>query len=357
MTRVRARGEDVRKFILERIEKHPADIAKIVSDHFKITRQGAHVHLAKLVKEGALTPEGSSRTHSYRLAPLLDWRETYSVDKDLAEDVVWREDVSKVLGALPDNVLEIWHYCFTEMFNNAIDHSGGTVISIHLSKTAVNTQIGIYDNGVGIFKKIQEALGLLDERHAILELSKGKLTTDPEKHTGQGIFFTSRMLDSFDILSGGVFYSHEFGHEEDWILERQESDSGTGIYMKLGNHTARTFKRIADQYSSEDDIAFTTTVVPVRLAQYGQEKLVSRSQAKRLLARVELFKMVILDFTGVDTIGQGFADEIFRIFVREHPDIEIKTIHANAAVTAMVEAAKNTKSMTLSDVRWRPEKS
>jgi len=61
-------------------------------------------------------------------------------------------------------------------------------------------------------------------------------------------------------------------------------------------------------------MALTRQSVPVKLAQYGNDKLVSRSQAKRLLARVELFKVVMLDFTNVPTIGQAFADEIFRVF-------------------------------------------
>ena len=68
----------------------------------------------------------------------------------------------------------------------------------------------LHDNGVGIFKKIQTELRLLDERHAILELAKGKLTTDPKRHTGEGIFFSSRMFDQFDILSGGIFFTHKF---------------------------------------------------------------------------------------------------------------------------------------------------
>ena len=88
------------------------------------------------------------------------------------------------------------------MFNNAIDHSGGTEI-VFVTKTAAQTTITIKDNGIGIFKKIQAAMNLLDERHAILELAKGKLTTDPKRHTGEGIFFTSRLVDSFDIVSGG----------------------------------------------------------------------------------------------------------------------------------------------------------
>lgn len=111
---------------------------------------------------------------------------------------------------MPENVLDIWQYGFTEMFNNAIDHSGGKTISVNLEKTAVNTEIAIYDDGVGIFRKIQAELGLLDERHAVLELAKGKLTTDPARHSGEDIFFTSRMFDDFVILSCGVYFSHKF---------------------------------------------------------------------------------------------------------------------------------------------------
>ncbi|EQD65519.1 regulatory protein, ArsR, partial [mine drainage metagenome] len=119
-----------------------------------------------------------------------------------AEDVVWTNDVSQTLGQQPDNVKNIWHHGFTEMFNNAIDHSEGKSIMVTLTKTAASANMMVSDDGVGIFRKIQSKLGLLDERHAILELSKGKLTTDPKNHSGEGIFFTSRMFDSFDILVG-----------------------------------------------------------------------------------------------------------------------------------------------------------
>ena len=195
------------------------------------------------------------------------------------------------------------------------------------------------DDGVGIFRKIQNAMGLADERHAVLELAKGKFTTDPKGHTGQGIFFTSRLLDSFDILSRGVYFTHTFGHEEDWILEHPTEPGGTTVFMKLNNHSARTDKQIYDQYSTGDDYGFTKTVVPVRLAQYGDDKLVSRSQARRLLARIDRFKLVIFDFEGVESIGQAFADEIFRVFARDHPGIEIVPVKASSQVQHMINAA------------------
>ena len=341
MSRVRARGEEIRRFILNHVQANPGNITKLAMERFGITRQAVNSHLHRLVAEGALQEKGKTRSRSYQLALILEWRQRYPISSGPAEDVVWRNDIAPVLGKLPENISDIWSYGFTEMFNNARDHSGGTSILVSITKTAATTEMLIMDDGVGIFRKIQAALNLLDERHAIFELSKGKLTTDPARHTGEGIFFTSRVFDGFDILSGGVFFSHQFGDKEDWLLERTNPANGTSVFMKLNNHTARTTKKIFDQYTAtDDDMAFNKTVVPVHLAQYGNDKLISRSQAKRVLARVDLFKKVILDFRDVQTIGQAFSDEMFRVFVREHPGIELVPIHTNSEVKRMILRAK-----------------
>jgi len=340
MTKVRVRGESVRRYILANVEKHPADIARVTAVKFGITRQAVNKHLQKLVGERALKQHGKTRSRSYQLAPLAHWRKTFPLAKTLAEDRVWREDVVSSLGQMPQNVLEIWHYGFTEIFNNAIDHSEGSQIAVDFRKTASATQLAIHDNGVGIFKKIQAALRLIDERHAVLELAKGKLTTDPARHTGEGIFFASRMFDDFEILSGGIHFSHQFDKREDWILERDRFSSGTAVWMKLNNHTARTTKKVFDKFTSGEDYGFTKTVVPVKLAQYGDEYLVSRSQAKRLLARVDRFETVILDFSGVESVGQAFADEIFRVFAAQHPNVALLELNASPAVKRMISRAR-----------------
>lgn len=340
MSGVRTRGEDVRKYILAHVEKHPADISRLTAEHFGITRQAVNKHLQKLTGENALTLKGNTRNRNYTLAPLSTWLQTYLIAPGLAEDLIWRNEIRPALNHLPDNVLNIWHYGFTEMFNNAIDHSGGTTILVQIKKTAATTQMLLRDNGIGIFRKIQTELALLDERHAIFELAKGKLTTDPKNHSGEGIFFTSRMFDSFAILSGGVYFNHKFGEPEDWILE-QEQSSGTTVFMKLNNHTARTAKKVFDQFAGGEEYGFNKTVVPVNLAQYGDEALISRSQAKRLLARVELFKKVLFDFSGVSEIGQAFADEIFRVFANRHPEIELLILHGNTSIKHMIQRARS----------------
>jgi DNA-binding transcriptional ArsR family regulator len=323
MARIRTRGEQIRQYILRNVEKHPGEIARMAAERFGVTRQAINKHVKILVEQGSLTEKGKTRNRVYSLAPLEKWTGDYVISSDLAEDVVWRNDVRSQLGAMPENVSDIWHYGFTEMFNNAIDHSGGARISVTLEKTAATTEMLLMDDGEGIFKKIQRELGLLDEHHAVLELAKGKLTTDPDNHTGEGIFFTSRMFDEYDILSGGVCFSHKFPEDKDWILERERFSSGTAVWMRLNNHTSRTTKKIFDKFTTEDNFGFTKTIVPVRLAQYGDDKLVSRSQSKRLLVRIDRFQTVIFDFEGVDNIGQAFADEVFRVFATQHPDIEL----------------------------------
>ncbi len=81
-------------------------------------------------------------------------------------------------------------------------------------------------------------------------------------------------------------------------------------------------------------------MVPVRLARVGDENLISRSQAKRLLQRVDRFRHVVLDFNSVSNIGQAFADEIIRVFALVHPEVELTAIQALPEVQQMIRRAE-----------------
>jgi len=262
----------------------------------------------------------------------------FTIEPGLEEDQVWSSAVLPLLEGLSQNDIDIWQYCVTEMVNNAIDHSGGSKLTVVVRRRSSNTEIEVLDDGVGIFRKIKEALDLEDETQAILELSKGKLTTDPDRHSGQGIFFTSRMLDEFSILSRGAFFSHKAQQSRDFILDNEDTDSSTMVTMALENNTGRTLKDVFDQYSSGDNYDFSKTVVPLRLAKSGDEKLISRSQAKRALARAERFKAVVFDFAGIEMVGQAFADEIFRVWAKGHEDVECFVIDASPDVRKMIAA-------------------
>jgi anti-sigma regulatory factor (Ser/Thr protein kinase) len=265
---------------------------------------------------------------------------SFTIAPGLEEDKIWRQQVRPLLSGIPANVLEICHYGFTEMVNNVIDHSAGRTLVIRIGSTTNAIRMDIIDDGVGIFQKLQTELGLEDHRHAILELAKGKTTTAPQQHTGEGIFFTSRMFDNFSIISGRLRFTHDALLGEDRLVEIEKEEKGTTIILEIHPQSQRTMKGVFDQFAAgEEDYGFTRTQVPVTLAQYGDENLVSRSQAKRLLARFDRFKEVQLDFKGVLMIGPAFADEIFRVFRHQNPQIRLIWLNATAEVEKMIRRA------------------
>ena len=338
MPKRQEKNEQIRQFILENVEAHPADITSVTSARFGISRQASHKHIQKLVQEGLLSSTGTTR-RKYEVKPLVNFSTQVSI-QGLEEDKLWRQTVLSLMTNVPANVLQICHHGFTEMVNNAIDHSEGTKLKISVMRTHTLIEIQIGDNGVGIFNKIQKAFNLDDPLLAILELSTGKLTTDPARHSGEGIFFTSRIFDRFAIISGKLSFTH-LESDKDWLLEDKDVVfAGTLIQMRINLRSKRNIQQVFDTYTS-DDFSFTKTHVPVFLARYGDENLVSRSQAKRLLARFERFKEIVLDFDNVDSIGQAFADEIFRVFVIQNPAIHLIPINANKQIQKMIAHVKN----------------
>lgn len=332
--RARNRTEEIKQFLLDQVDRESAEVARIAAEHFGITRQAVKRHLKEMVEDGILQASGNTRARRYKVRTVVVNEFNILLEEGLQEDLVWRKWLADGLSWLPRNVMDICHYGFTEMMNNVIDHSKGRSVGIRATRTGARVEIVLADDGIGIFNKIRDELKLEDEYHAILELSKGKLTTDPKRHTGEGIFFTSRVFDLFSILSGNLFFFHD---HEDWLLEHNmESTKGTVIAMKIDSASTRSLKGTFDEYTSEEDFGFNKTHVPVFLARYGEENLVSRSQAKRLLARFEKFKEIILDFKDVETIGQAFADEIFRVFRNEHPGINITWGRASDEIQAMI---------------------
>ncbi len=330
------RAVQLRAFLLEHADQ-PTVIAQAV-EQFGITRQAVHKHVSALIAAGELTAEGNTRKRVYR-AQAKTFSKSYRIAPNLAEDKVWRDDVEPFLSGLPKQALDIWNYAFTEMFNNAIDHSSGQTIWVTGNRSAKSTELHIRDNGVGIFKKIQRDLGLEDEKQAIFELSKGKLTTDPKRHSGQGIFFTSRMVNAFAILSGSVHFSHESGDEEDWVLDQPEPSKGTVVLLRVDNDTRHTMKKTYAQYSKPGTYGFNKTTIPVKLAEYATDQLVSRSQAKRVLLRVDQFSQVIVDFASVASVGQAFIDQIFRVFALEHPEVELFPLNATKEIRGLIRAS------------------
>jgi len=333
---------EIERFILAELPNHPHDIARFTGERFGITRQAISRHLRRLVTTGLLTASGETRQRQYGVVTLASENAWLPMNTDLQEDQIWAEHVAPSLRGVAENVVDICRYGVTEIVNNAIDHSGSAQLGVLVSYKATEISIMVVDEGIGIFRKIKEECGLDDERHAILELTKGKLTTDPDRHTGEGIFFTSRMFDNFGILSGVLWIGCRRGGK-DWLLEnRDHPRPGTSVHLKISPFSAHTTSEVFDHYATEqNDYAFSRTHIVVALAQQCQadEKLVSRSQARRVMDRLDKFREVVLDFGGVSEIGPAFADDIFRVFANRHPEIRLTPLNMTDSVARMVRRA------------------
>ncbi|MGH9166458.1 MAG: STAS-like domain-containing protein [Acidimicrobiia bacterium] len=298
-----------------------------------ITRQAVHYHLRRLVESGVLLPEGSGRGRRYRRKGTVIQR--HSID-GLAEHEVWRELLGRVpfLQGLPGNVEAIISYAFTEMLNNAIDHSGSELVELRLwDEEPHRVAFAVIDEGVGVFQHVSQRLGLGDLREAVGELSKGKLTTQPERHTGEGIFFTSKAVDRFVLESDSLRWTVD-NRRGDQALGDVASRKGTFVESEVDKRTARDLRRIFDRYTGES-FDFSRSSVMVKLFEVSTG-FVSRSEAKRLAARLEEFEHVLLDFSGVQEVGQGFVDELFRVWAGQHPETRLEPVNMLPAVEFMV---------------------
>lgn len=335
------RSTEIEAALLQAVAAHPHDLVGMVAAQLGMSTARISIQVRALVAGGYLHKQGTTRP-TYSMGPNRRFERRYRRE-GLAEDAVWFDQLLPLLRDMPRNIIDIAHHGVTEMVNNAVDHSDSGSVLVRMDRRDGRLWFEVADDGIGIFRKITRALDLPDERLALLELAKGKLTTDPRRHSGEGIFFTSRMFDGFRIASEGLVFDHDADFETDLLDEADAADmaSGTRVEMEIATDSKRTAKGVIDQYSSgPEDYSFAKTVVPVRLAKVGDENLVSRSQAKRLLQRVDRFRCVVLDFAGVPGIGQAFADEIFRVFANEHPEVELIATHVASDVQQMIRRAE-----------------
>lgn len=314
-----------------------------------ISRQYLNRIMGQLVDAGELARNGGGRytyyslpRHSHDLPNTLHKRIR---NRDLRDYIVF-ENITKQLGfwrTLPENVRSIINYAFTEMFNNAMEHSGSAEIEVdfRIDKDVITFEVR--DNGIGVFRNVMKKYGLNSQVEAAQELLKGKATTAPQAHSGEGIFFTSKVADSFTLNSYGEKLTVD-NRLDDVFIEELRQLRGTAVLFSISRDTTTHLQDIFVEFQSEPDVPdFEKTEIYVKLFTMGTVH-VSRSQAKRVMAGLSgKFTTVTLDFDKVPGIGQAFADEIFRVYTAQHPDVQILTRHANPTVQFMIDRVRNTR--------------
>lgn len=306
--------------------------------HLGITRQALSMHLRSLVEAAQVVRLGATRGARYTLASRAPAATVVSRTlrtRGLDEGRVW-DDLALQLNlrrALRPNVETIVRYAFTEMLNNAIEHSEAERCRVLLGLDAGAVSFEVRDPGIGAFHSIASKLHLADEETALVELLKGRTTTMREAHTGEGIFFTSRVADRFVLGSHRIQVEWDQARHDVFVSKRRYL-AGTDVRFVIRRSTTRRLEEVFGEFAPEEfGYQFQKTKVFVKML---RRDYVSRSEARRLLANLEKFSEIVLDFRDVQSVGQGFADEVFRVFARRHPAIVVKTEHTNPVIDAML---------------------
>jgi DNA-binding Lrp family transcriptional regulator len=297
-----------------------------------VSRQAAHYHLAELVRDGELLRIGAGRGSRY--VPNADLDRRYPLE-GLEEDRVWDEierDVPE-FEAAPPNVHSILRYSFTEMLNNAIDHSTGSEARVMVWARDL-LSFEVHDDGVGAFRHVSERLGLPDDLAALQQLSKGRETTAPDRHSGEGIFFTSRAVERFELDANGLRWTVDNTRGDHAIGDAPEH-AGTRVRCDVDPDTERTLEQVFAPFVDEESLRFDRTIVPLAVFE-TPGRFVSRSEAKRLGTRLDRFREAVLDFAGIEDVGLAFVDELFRVWARQHPQTRLVPINMSPVVERIV---------------------
>ena len=335
---------NIKNLILLRAQQHDYITTEGIAKHTGLTRQGVHRYIKQLVSEGAIKKIGTTRGVHYILNNKKIENLTIDLEKDyllhnLREDIVFTKiNIQYDLKhQLSKNIFDILSYSFTELLNNAIDHSQSKKSKIKLRVNNYNIALSINDQGIGIFENIKNKFNLEDEYEALGELIKGKTTTAKQHHSGEGLFFTSKISNRLTIKSHNIELVFD-NIKNDLFTKKIKYKKGTSVNFEISKHSKKILKTIFDEYSNEQyDYKFSKTSVIVNLFTKAKDSYVSRSEAKRLLSNLEKFKIIVLNFKNVKGIGQGFADEIFRVFKNKYPNIEIQIINTNRSVSTMIK--------------------
>jgi hypothetical protein len=301
-----------------------------------VSRQAAHYHLKAMADRGELVHDGAGRGGRYRRSSLL----AFHYDRaGLDEGAVWAREFAELQKLdLPilDNpkVHPILVYTFTEMLNNAIEHSQGSSVAVRWFVDAAAIAFEIDDDGIGVFRSMREHRNLASDFDAIGEIAKGKQTTAPLEHSGLGIYFSSRMSSRFSLASGNLSWTVDSRRLDQAVGWLPEERIGTLVRCEVDAATEITQMDVLREFAPPGRAGFNRTRLQVAL--FDQGEFVSRAEAKRMGAELESFDEVEIDFSGVEQVGQGFVDELFRVWQRDHPGTRLVPLNANPGIAALI---------------------
>ena len=328
--KVTDKKRDIILYILNKIEQNDKSISKSVSENFSINQNTVHTYINELVNENIIR---RIKRGTYELVTTKNEYSFNIKEENIKSDVyIYSHYIEGFIKETGENVKKIWIYVLSEMLNNVLEHSEAEKLRVTIEKNYLNTKVIFWDDGIGIFNKIKNYFDYDEIDEAVYELFKGKLTTDKKNHSGEGIFFSSRIMDKFVIVSSNKVFSSNKYDDNMFVNLLDDEFDGTCVLMELSNFSN---KKMSDVFSAYTDEVgdFTKTSIPMK--NIFDASPISRSQAKRVCDRLDNFKEVVFDFSDIEWMGQGFAHQVFVVFSNQNPKIKLIPINMNDDVKKM----------------------
>ena len=109
------------------------------------------------------------------------------------------------------------------------------------------------------------------------------------------------------------------------------------VYFLLNRSSRTKLESVFTRFAPKEfDFEFSKKKITIKLL---KPEYISRSEAKRLVVNLDRFREVELNFKHVSQLGQGFADEVFRVFAAKNPNTTLKTTNTSSTILAMISHA------------------
>jgi hypothetical protein len=234
----------------------------------------------------------------------------------LQEDLPWSRDFAPNF-ALPPDVCRMAQHAFTELLNNAIDHSGGTQVTVSMRQTPLHLQLLVSDDGCGLFERIARPSPSPTPRWPCWSSARASSPASPSA-TPAAACSSPRAWPTCSTCTPTPPPSSTAAGTAQLVQEPSRSArQGTSVYLAIALDTARTLDSVLRAHSLDGDgYAFDRTVVPLQLLAAPGWRSIRARRPSAWRAAAALSPRRDSTSPASADIGHGFADELFRVAAR-----------------------------------------
>ena len=326
----------IKNFILDNLSSHEKNIVHAAINKFGVSRQAVNRHMINLIKENKIVAHGNTKGRHYELMPQANYSKKISMEDIKGSRKFLDDFILPHIELLPKNIYEIFEYSAGSLINNIVDHAKATSVYFKIFINHEEAHLVLTDNGVGLFENIYKGLSLSSTQMAAMEIAKGNVTTDPDRHSGDELNTIIHLFDKAIIDSANKSLRY-FNNNNCWEINPSRHQNGTRIHLQINPNSDRTCADVFHRIFKKEKKKIR---IPLNLLNMSEKKIVnSRSYAENILRNIDNYKKIEFDFNKIDLISPAFADELARKTKEKNQFADIAWMNTNKTVEMLLVRA------------------